>query len=136
MQECKNEKNGILLVYVTPSGKGLKVVFKADAERGNLIDNQLWLAGILGVKADEGCKDASRRSYLTTERDILYMNKDELFSYENREFAERYNTEYRNGHSAGVKTNTNLTNQTNNSSAHNSCNSCNSCSEENEGSLP
>ena len=26
MKECKNENNGILLVYITPSGKGLKIV--------------------------------------------------------------------------------------------------------------
>ena len=96
----------ILLVYITPSGRGLKVVFKADVERGNLIDNQLWLADILGVKADEGCKDASRRSYLTTESDILYINKEELFNYENKEFAEKYNAEYRAGHSGPTKTDT------------------------------
>ena len=30
----------ILLVYVTPSGHGLKIVFKADVKKGNLIDNQ------------------------------------------------------------------------------------------------
>ena len=95
---------GILLVYITPSGKGLKMVFKADVERGNLIDNQLWLADVLGVKADEGCKDASRRSYLTTESDILYINKEELFTYENKEFAEKYDAEYRAGHSGPTKT--------------------------------
>jgi hypothetical protein len=94
----------ILLVYITPSGHGLKIVFKADVERGNLIDNQLWLANVLGVKADEGCKDASRRSYLTTESDILYINKEELFNYENKEFAEKYDAEYRAGHSGPTKT--------------------------------
>ena len=93
----------ILLVYITPSGKGLKIVFKADIKKGNLIDNQLWLAGVLGVKADEGCKDASRRSYLTTESDILYINKEELFNYENKEFAEKYNAEYHAGHSGATK---------------------------------
>ena len=82
-----DKRGAILLVYITPSGKGLKIVFKADIKKGNLIDNQLWLAGVLGVKADEGCKDASRRSYLTTESDILYINKEELFNYENKEFA-------------------------------------------------
>ena len=30
---------GILLIYITPSGKGLKIVFKARVEWGNLIDN-------------------------------------------------------------------------------------------------
>ena len=98
------DKKKILLVYISPSGRGLKVVFKADVERGNLIDNQLWLADILGVKADEGCKDASRRSYLTTESDILYINKEELFNYENKEFAEKYDAEYRAGHSGPTKT--------------------------------
>ena len=102
----KAKELGILLVYITPSGHGLKIVFKADVERGNLIDNQLWLADILGVKADEGCKDASRRSYLTTESDILYINKEELFNYENKEFAEKYNAEYRAGHSGPTKTDT------------------------------
>ena len=37
---ARDDKSRILLVYVTPSGKGLKVVFKADASLGNLIDNR------------------------------------------------------------------------------------------------
>ena len=39
-------KLGILLVYVTPSGKGLKIVFKADVKKGNLIDNQHAMAEV------------------------------------------------------------------------------------------
>ena len=35
------DKARIVLVYVTPSGHGLKVVFTADINVGNLIDNQL-----------------------------------------------------------------------------------------------
>lgn len=89
---------GILLVYVTPSGKGLKVVFKADAAQGNLIDNQHQMAEKLGVQVDESCKDASRMSFICKEDDILFIDK-ELFTYENKEFAEKYNAEYRNGHS-------------------------------------
>jgi soluble P-type ATPase len=42
-------EGAIVLVYITPSGKGLKVVFKADASKGNLIDNQHWMAKELGV---------------------------------------------------------------------------------------
>ena len=90
----------ILLVYVTPSGHGLKVVFKADVSKGNLIDNQHAMAEVLGVEVDESCKDASRMSFICKESDILYMNK-ELFTYENKEFAERYNALYRDGHSQG-----------------------------------
>ena len=90
----------ILLVYVTPSGHGLKVVFKADVSKGNLIDNQHAMAEVLGVEVDESCKDASRMSFICKESDILYMDK-ELFTYENKEFAERYNALYRDGHSQG-----------------------------------
>ena len=70
----------ILLVYVTPSGHGLKVVFKADVTTGNLIDNQHAMAKVLGVEVDESCKDASRMSFICKESDILYMDK-ELFTY-------------------------------------------------------
>ena len=65
-------KLGILLVYVTPSGHGLKVVFKADVSKGNLIDNQHAMAEVLGVEVDESCKDASRMSFICKESDILY----------------------------------------------------------------
>ena len=47
----------ILLVYVTPSGHGLKVVFKADVAKGNLIDNQHAMAKVLGVEVDERIKN-------------------------------------------------------------------------------
>ena len=94
------KKLGILLVYVTPSGKGLKIVFKADVKKGNLIDNQHAMAKVLGVEVDESCKDASRMSFICKESDILYLDK-ELFTYENKEFGERYDALYRDGHSQG-----------------------------------
>ena len=90
---------GILLVYVTPSGHGLKIVFKARTEWGNLIDNQLRLAKMLGLEADSSCKDAARGAFLTTKNDILYINEEELFTYENLEYADRFNGQYRSGNS-------------------------------------
>ena len=95
---------GIVLIYISPSGKGLKIVFKARLDWGNLIDNQYALAHILGdgVVPDEACKDASRMSFVCKESDILYIDK-ELFTYENKEFAETYNAEYRAGHSGATK---------------------------------
>ena len=92
----------ILLIYVTPSGKGLKIVFKARMEWGNLIDNQHAMAKLLGVEVDESCKDASRMSFICKESDILYINK-ELFTYENKEYSEKFTAEYRSGHSAATK---------------------------------
>jgi hypothetical protein len=94
---------GILLIYITPSGHGLKIVFKARTEWGNLIDNQLAMAKVLGVEVDESCKDASRMSFICKESDILFIDK-ELFTYENKEFAEKYDAEYRAGHSRAAAT--------------------------------
>jgi hypothetical protein len=93
---------GIHLVYITPSGKGLKIVFKARMEWGNLIDNQHAMAKLLGVEVDESCKDASRMSFICKESDILYIN-NELFTYENKEYSEKFTAEYRSGHSAATK---------------------------------
>ena len=113
------KKLGIVLIYVTPSGQGIKIVFKADVAKGNLIDNQHAMAKVLGVEVDESCKDASRMSFICKESDILFIDK-ELFTYENKKFGERYDAVYRDGHSAAertntkkILTNTNLTNLTN-----------------------
>ena len=95
------EKLGIELIYITPSGKGLKIVFKARLEWGNLIDNQHAMAKVLGVEVDESCKDASRMSFICKESDILFINK-ELFTYENKEFGEKYDAEYRAGRSGAA----------------------------------
>ena len=101
----RTRKNDILLVYITPSGKGLKVVFKADTSLGNLIDNQYVMARELGnVIVDESCKDSSRMSYICKESDILYIDK-ELFTYENKAFSERYTALYRDGHSQATNEN-------------------------------
>ena len=89
----------ILLVYVTPSGFGLKVVFKADPKVGNLIDNMNAMASVLGVEADQSCKDASRMSFICTREDILFINENELFTYEDKEFAEKFEPFYRGGNS-------------------------------------
>ena len=98
---ASKEHAAILLVYVTPSGKGLKVVFKADVKKGNLIDNQHAMASVLGVEVDESCKDASRMSFICKESDILFINK-ELFTYENKEFGKKYDAEYRAGRSGAA----------------------------------
>ena len=93
---------GILMAYISASGDGLKVVFKARLEWGNLIDNQKEMAKFLGVSAfiDEKCKDGSRGHFLTTEQDLLYID-EEIFAYENAAFAAKYNAQYREGKTQG-----------------------------------
>ena len=78
-------------------------MFKAREEWGNLIDNQHAMAKVLGVEVDESCKDASRMSFICKESDILFIDK-ELFTYENKDFAEKYEPEYRANHSGATKT--------------------------------
>ncbi len=92
------DKGRILLVYVTPSGQGLKVVFIADANVGNLFDNVIDLSAKLGFEADKSGKDGCRGAFLTTENDIILM-KEELFTYESKAFAEKFEAEYRAGNS-------------------------------------
>ena len=95
---------GILLVYITPSGHGLKIVFKARLEWGNLIANQHAMASELGnVIIDESGKDSSRMSYICKNSDILYLDK-ELFTYEIKEFGKKYDAEYRAGNSRAAAT--------------------------------
>ena len=68
---------GIVMAYISASGDGLKIVFKARLEWGNLIDNQHQMAKLLGIedKVDEKCKDGSRGHFITTEGDLLYIDR-------------------------------------------------------------
>lgn len=92
-------KYGILLVHVTPSGHGLRFVAIADIQTGNLADNQKSLSSQLGMACDEACKDAARCSFCPGFEDILFMNKEELFTYENPEYDKKFGPLYRGGHS-------------------------------------
>ena len=89
-------RNQVMLVHVTPSGKGLRVVFKADAETGDLSANQHAFAKLLGVEPDEACKDASRASFAPQEDEILYIN-DNIFEYQNEEYEKLFGEQYRDG---------------------------------------
>ena len=87
---------GIMMIYITPSGHGIKVVFIARKEWGNLIDNQYEMAQLLGVKAkvDRGCKDASRASFIPKSDDVKFLDK-RLFTYFDPAYDEQYGPLYR-----------------------------------------
>ena len=91
----------ILLAHITPSGHGLRLVFKADLQVGNIADNQQWLSTKLGLKADEACKDASRGSFIPCEDAILYYD-DQLFTYNDERFDKEFGEYYRSGKSAAT----------------------------------
>lgn len=94
---------GILLIHITPKGHGLRFVAKADPERGNLSDNQHWLAETyLSLPLDEACKDSSRGSFCPTADDILFIDKEQLFDYNNEEYDQKFGDAYRSGDSRGA----------------------------------
>ena len=98
------DKARIVFVFVTPSGHGLKVIFIADVNVGNLIDNQKDFSIKLGLNPDEVCKDASRGAFLTTSDDIIFIDEEKLINYESEEFGKKFDAEYHAGHSAPTKT--------------------------------
>ncbi len=92
---------GIYLVYVTSSNVGLKVVFRARKEWGNLIDNAVEMAKLLALPADLSCKDSSRLSFAPSALagDILYYDPEGLFAYDGSDYDTCYGEAYRQGNS-------------------------------------
>lgn len=90
-QELKKNKpevlECILLVHVTPSLEGLRLVFVIPG-RMNLADAQKWMSEQLGDKDYDSCvKDLARPSFIVPEDYILFINEEELFK--DREAATR-----------------------------------------------
>ena len=91
---------GIKMVYVSASGDGVKVVFKARMEWGNLIDNQYKMAELLGIPqfVDRKCCDGSRGHFVTNESDVIFLDENNLYDYYNEAFDQKWTAEYRQGH--------------------------------------
>ena len=97
----------IYLIYVTPRGKGLRVVFRCELSRGNLIDNQMWMCEKLGVEPDASCKDASRGYFLTSTENFLYDDLKQMYAdAADEDFIQKYEPEYRAGNSSSTQTGT------------------------------
>ena len=98
----------IYFIYITPRG-GLRVVFRCEAARGNLMDNQMWMCEqldfeALGIENDGSCKDASRGFFLTSAENFLYDDLKQMYEDEaDEEFIRKYEPEYRAGNSGGTK---------------------------------
>lgn len=91
------EELGILWIFITPSGEGIKVVFKAREQWGNLQDNAYSMADLLGVLdyADSQCKNADHAHFIPRYEDIKFIDWEGLFSYENPAYEARYGEAYR-----------------------------------------
>ena len=92
---------GIVMIFITPSGEGIKVVFKAREEWGNLMDNCYEMAQVLGVldRCDSQCKNADHAHYIPKMNDVKYIDWEALFTYENPAYEARWGDAYRRGES-------------------------------------
>ena len=71
---------GIVLVHMTPSAEGLRIVFMLP-QKMTLAQGQQWLAGELGLKNfDEACKDYARCSFAVPADYIFFIDKEQLFA--------------------------------------------------------
>ena len=97
LREMKDLMARVALVHISCSGDGLRIVFTADINVGNLADNQIEFAKALGgYSSDRSTIDATRASFCPKEDEILYINEELLFDYYDEEFDKRFTPEYRN----------------------------------------
>ena len=92
---------GIFWIFITPSGEGVKVWFKAREDWGNLQDNAYQMAEILGILdyADGQTKNSDHAHFIPKADDVKYIDWEELFTYENPAYEARYGEAYRRGES-------------------------------------
>lgn len=96
---------GIVWIFITPSGEGIKVVFKAREEWGNLMDNSYQMADMLGILdyCDSQTKNADHAHFIPKMDDVKFIDWQELFNYENPAYEARYGEAYRRGESEPTK---------------------------------
>ena len=92
---------GILWIFITPSGEGIKVVFKAREDWGNLQDNAYQMAETLGILdyADGQTKNSDHAHFIPKMSDVKYIDWEEFFTYQNPAYEARYGEAYRRGES-------------------------------------
>ena len=73
---------GIMVIHITPSGKGLRIVARMLKSNGfaTIAEHQKWLADKLGFdNYDAVTKDLARMSYAVTRNDVIYFD-EKLFT--------------------------------------------------------
>ena len=85
----------VVLVHITSSGHGIRIIFIADKQLGNLADQQISFAAALGYAPDQSTIDATRNSFAPKENEILFIDEERLFNYYDEEFDKEYTPMYR-----------------------------------------
>ena len=95
LQKCEELMARVVLVHITSSGHGIRIIFIADKQIGNLADNQISFAAVLGYAPDQSCIDATRNSFAPKEDEILFIDEERLFNYYDEDFDKRFTNDYR-----------------------------------------
>ena len=95
LQKCEALMARVVLVHITSSGRGIRIIFVADKQTGNLADNQISFAAALGYDPDQSCIDATRNSFAPKEDEILFIDEERLFTYYDEDFDKEYTPMYR-----------------------------------------
>ena len=95
LQKCEQLMARVVLVHITSSGHGIRIIFIADRQIGNLADQQISFAAVLGYAPDQSCIDATRNSFAPKEDEILFIDEERLFTYYDEEFDKEYTPMYR-----------------------------------------
>ena len=92
---------GIVCIFITPSGEGVKVIFKAHEDWGNLQDNAYTMAEKLGILdyADGQTKNSDHAHFIPKADDVKFIDWEELFNYQNTAYEEKFGEAYRRGES-------------------------------------
>lgn len=92
---------GIVCIFITPSGEGVKVIFKAHEDWGNLQDNAYTMAEKLGILdyADSQTKNSDHAHFIPKADDVKFIDWEELFNYQNPAYEEKFGEAYRRGES-------------------------------------
>lgn len=71
---------GIVLLHITPSGDGLRIVFVMPGGM-DIVAAQQWMAQAIGLRGfDEACKDPARCSFAVPLGYLLYADYGQLFA--------------------------------------------------------
>ena len=95
LQKCEALMARVVLVHITSSGHGIRIIFVADKQLGNLADQQISFAAVLGYSPDQSTIDATRNSFAPKENEILFIDEERLFNYYDKEFDKEYTPMYR-----------------------------------------
>ncbi len=95
LQKCEALMARVVLVHITSSGHGIRIIFVADKQLGNLADQQISFAAVLGYAPDQSTIDATRNSFAPKENEILFIDEERLFNYYDEEFDKEYTPMYR-----------------------------------------